>query len=76
MKYAADFRRIARKALTGKWGMAVIAGVIATLLGAIDADALKLKLDVDFSNADVVLLYFLFLHFIFLQNGLKQALFT
>lgn len=57
MKYAADFRRIARKALTGKWGIAVIAGVIAALLGAIDADALKLKLDVDISNADVVLQY-------------------
>ena len=35
MKYAADFRSIARDALKGKWGMAVVAGVIATLLGAV-----------------------------------------
>lgn len=57
MKYAADFRSIARKALTGKWGIAVIAYVIATLLGGIDADALRLKLNVDITNADVALLY-------------------
>ena len=33
MKYAEDFRKIARDALRGKWGIAVIAGIIATLLG-------------------------------------------
>ena len=33
MKYAADFRNIASDALRGKWGIAVIAGIIATLLG-------------------------------------------
>ena len=35
MKYAADFRSIARTALKGKWGIAVVAGLIASLLGAI-----------------------------------------
>ena len=47
MKLAADFRRIAREALRGKWVIAVIAGLIASLLGAItganfnvDTDAL------------------------------------
>jgi len=57
MKYAEDFRRIARNALNGKWGIAVIAGLIASLLGALDMDGSKLKLNVDISNADVVLQY-------------------
>ena len=35
MKYAADFRSLARNALSGKWGKAVIACLIASLLGAI-----------------------------------------
>ena len=34
MKVAADFRRIARESLKGKWFIAVLAGVIAALLGA------------------------------------------
>ena len=34
MKFAADFRRSAREALYGKWGLAVLAGFIASLLGA------------------------------------------
>lgn len=33
MKYAADFRRIAREALCGKWPIAVLTGFIASLLG-------------------------------------------
>lgn len=34
MKYAADFRAIARDALHGKWSTAVLTGFIASLLGA------------------------------------------
>lgn len=34
MKYAADFRAIARDALRGKWSIAVLTGFIASLLGA------------------------------------------
>ena len=34
MKYAKDFRQIARDNLRGRWGMAVVAGVVASLLGA------------------------------------------
>ncbi len=34
MKYAADFRQIARDALRGKWLIAVITGFVASLLGA------------------------------------------
>ncbi len=33
MKYARDFRESARKALSGKWGVAVGAGLVASLLG-------------------------------------------
>ncbi len=43
MKFAADFRRIAREALAGRWGVAVVAGLVATLLGAMSTD-------VDFSE--------------------------
>ena len=34
MKYAADFRAIARDALRGKWPIAILTGFIASLLGA------------------------------------------
>lgn len=34
MKFASDFRRIARDSLRGRWGLAVLAGFIASLLGA------------------------------------------
>lgn len=34
MKYAADFRAIARDALRGKWPIAVLTGFIASLMGA------------------------------------------
>lgn len=34
MKYAADFREIARNALRGKWAIAVLTGFLASLMGA------------------------------------------
>ncbi len=34
MKYASDFRQIARESLVGKWTVAVFAGIISALLGA------------------------------------------
>lgn len=34
MKYAADFREIARNALRGKWPIAVLTGFVASLIGA------------------------------------------
>ena len=33
MKYASDFRKIARDSLTGRWGIAVLTGLVASLLG-------------------------------------------
>ena len=47
MKYAADFRRIAREALRGRWGVAVIAGLIASLLGAIGTGGPELNIELD-----------------------------
>ncbi len=38
MKYAADFRLQARQALAGKWVIAVIAGLIAALLGGTSSE--------------------------------------
>ena len=39
MKYAEDFRTIARDALRGKWPTAVLTGFIASLMGACIATA-------------------------------------
>jgi len=50
MKVAEDFRYIAREALRGKWGIAVIAGLIASLLGALGSDGSEVKLNVDMSE--------------------------
>ena len=50
MKYASDFRSIARNALKGKWGIAVIAGLIASLLGAIGSSGPELNLKLNEGN--------------------------
>ena len=52
MKYAADFRSIARNALTGRWGIAVIAGLIASLLGAASGIP-EFSLDYNSSGTDL-----------------------
>jgi hypothetical protein len=53
MKYAADFRSIARESLKGKWGLAVITGLVAALLGGLGAEGLDVKLNLDISNNNV-----------------------
>lgn len=45
MKYASDFRAIARNALAGRWTVAVITGLVASLLGAVAANAPEINLD-------------------------------
>ena len=50
MKYAADFRSIARTALKGKWGIAVVAGLIASLLGAIGSNGPELNVELNDGN--------------------------
>lgn len=53
MKFAADFRMIARQALTGRWSIAVIAGLIAALLGAVASNGPEIKLNINSSGANV-----------------------
>ena len=50
MKYAADFRSIARNVLKGKWGIAVVAGLIASLLGAIGSSGPELNVELNDGN--------------------------
>ena len=57
MKLAADFRYIAREALRGKWGIAVIAGLIASLLGGLGSDGPEVKLNIDMAGANVSFAY-------------------
>ena len=54
MKYAADFRSIARNALTGKWAVAVIAGLLASLLGAIGTNGPEIELEMGDNGANIV----------------------
>lgn len=53
MKYAADFRSIARNALSGRWTIAVITGLIASLLGAVASNGPEIKLNINDSGANV-----------------------
>ena len=53
MKYAADFRSIARNALQGKWGIAVVVGLIAVLLGGVVQEGPEVRLNIDLSEANV-----------------------
>ena len=43
MKLAADFRTQARQALRGKWLMAVLAGLLAALLGGTALEGPEIK---------------------------------
>lgn len=45
MKNASDFRTLAREALRGKWGIAVLAGFLATLLGSTSGAGPEIKLN-------------------------------
>ena len=57
MKYASDFRTIARDALKGKWGIAVIAGLLASLLGAISSSGPEVKFNYSDNGANVNLMF-------------------
>ena len=51
MKKAEDFRSIARGALAGKWKNAVLVGLAASLLGAVDGAGLDVNIDIEAGNA-------------------------
>ena len=53
MKYAADFRRIAREALSGRWMMAVLTGLIASILGAVASSGPSINFQYNDNGADV-----------------------
>ena len=53
MKYAADFRRIAREALSGRWMMAVLTGLIASILGAVASNGPSINFQYNDNGADV-----------------------
>jgi len=55
MKYAADFRRIARNVLSGRWATAVIAGLVASLLGAAASEGPELNVNFNASGGNVAL---------------------
>ena len=47
MKYAADFRQIARETLHGKWKAVILVSFVAVLLGAAGTDGLTLELELE-----------------------------
>lgn len=50
MRLAADFRSIARDVLRGKWKIAVLVGLVASMLGAVDGMGPEVKVNVEASN--------------------------
>lgn len=56
MKRAYDFRAAARDALRGRWGIAVIAGLLASLLGAAASSGPEIKFNLNDSGADIQLM--------------------
>ncbi len=52
MKTAYDFRTIARNVLRGKWSLAVIVGLVASILGAIGDNGPEFKINIDTSNVN------------------------
>ena len=53
MKCAADFRSIAKNVLSGRWTTAVIAGLLASMLGAIAANGPELNFDIGDNGANL-----------------------
>ena len=53
MKYAADFRRIARDALRGRWFLAVIVSLVAALLGGAGSEGPEIEFHFGESGANL-----------------------
>ncbi len=52
MKSAADFRRTAAASLSGRWGISILAGLIASAIGATISVTPQFNFDVSFNNSD------------------------
>lgn len=52
MKLAADFRRIARETLSGKWTLAVLVGFVAIILGGVAGMSPEFKVNIDASGTN------------------------
>ncbi len=50
MKDSSFFRTVARQSLTGKWGTAILAGIIASMLGATDGFSMDINLNSETEN--------------------------
>ena len=50
MKFAADYRLDARNKLQNKWGVAVLAGFLAVLLGALSGSGPKININIDLGS--------------------------
>lgn len=53
MRTAAEFKRLALNALRGKWVLAILVGLVASLLGADLSERNGFKLNFDFSSSDI-----------------------
>lgn len=54
MKLASDFRSIARNALAGRWGIALLAGLLASLLGAVSSGGINFNFDIGESGTEYI----------------------
>lgn len=52
MRLAEDFKSIARDALNGKWTTAVLVGLVAMLLGAVEGMGPDVNINIDAGNFD------------------------
>jgi len=74
MKTAEDFRRIARVSLNGSWLLAVMVGIVASILGAIGTNGSGFKINFDVTNQD---LSFNFAgHDFFTTEGINSGIWT
>ena len=53
MKCAAAFRSLARNALSGRWAIAIITGLIASLLGAVASNRPEIKFNINDNGTNV-----------------------
>ena len=54
MRSASDLRKSARHALKGNWGLAVLTGLVAVILGAIENLGPKVSVNINSSQLQVI----------------------